>query len=45
MQWLTCFLIILVASGTIYGSHVSGADADKEHGIISSYLKDNMAIL
>ena len=45
MQWLICFLIILVASGTIYGSHVSGADADKKRGIISGYLKDNMAIL
>ncbi|MDB9929911.1 hypothetical protein OAC98_00715 [Cyclobacteriaceae bacterium] len=30
----------IVVSATIYGSHVSGADTDKERGIISGYSKD-----
>ena len=44
-RFIICFLITLVVSGTIYGRHISGDVADKERGIISGYLKDNMAIL
>lgn len=39
-RFIICFLITLVVSGPIYGTHVLGVGADKERSIISGYLKD-----
>ena len=39
-RFIICFLIMLVVSGPIYGTHILGVGADKERGIISGYLKD-----
>ena len=40
-RFIIFFLITLVVSGPIYGTHVLvGVGADKERSIISGYLKD-----
>ena len=36
-RFIIFFLITLVVSGPIYGTHVLGVGADKERGIISGY--------